>query len=307
MERNQEDNYPTFKALRNIDLNLLTVFEAVYIHKGIVNAAKVLNLTPSAISQSIQKLRATFPDPLFIRKGQGVMPTAYAAHLHEYISQGFESILCALDVNNNYDKERTITIASTPSVGALLMPRIYSAIQKINPKLTIRNIPVTERQLAQFQADIAIDTHPHHSTGISSYKLYTDSIVAVSRKNHPTASSIIKSGDIHGMNCSFLIMQDDLLKDLRQLINETLPNRHITFSSYNFLTIASMLSTSDLIGFMPKKVYEMYARMFELQKVECETFANISITPTLHINKLSSRDAVLQEVIDAILDEFEQA
>ncbi|STV43773.1 LysR-family transcriptional regulator YbeF [Klebsiella pneumoniae] len=63
-----------FRILRNIDLNLLTIFEAVYVHKGIVNAAKILNITPSAISQSINKLRALFPDPLFIRKGQGVTP-----------------------------------------------------------------------------------------------------------------------------------------------------------------------------------------------------------------------------------------
>lgn len=99
-----------FKTLRNIDLNLLTIFEAVYVHKGIVNAAKILNLTPSAISQSIQKLRIIFPDPLFIRKGQGVAPTAFAMHLHEYISQGLESILGALDIDGCYDKQRTITI-----------------------------------------------------------------------------------------------------------------------------------------------------------------------------------------------------
>jgi hypothetical protein len=34
-----------FRILRNVDLNLLTIFEAVYVHKGIVNAAKVLNIT----------------------------------------------------------------------------------------------------------------------------------------------------------------------------------------------------------------------------------------------------------------------
>ena len=74
--KSSEDKPQIFTTLRNIDLNLLTIFEAVYVHKGIVNAAKVLNLTPSAISQSIQKLRVIFPDPLFIRKGQGVTPTA---------------------------------------------------------------------------------------------------------------------------------------------------------------------------------------------------------------------------------------
>ncbi len=72
----QDERYDRqmFRILRNIDLNLLTIFEAVYVHKGIVNAAKILNITPSAISQSINKLRALFPDPLFIRKGQGVTP-----------------------------------------------------------------------------------------------------------------------------------------------------------------------------------------------------------------------------------------
>ncbi len=116
--KSSEGKPQIFTTLRNIDLNLLTIFEAVYVHKGIVNAAKVLNLTPSAISQSIQKLRVIFPDPLFIRKGQGVTPTAFAMHLHEYITQGLESILGALDIEGSYDKQRTITIATTPSVGA---------------------------------------------------------------------------------------------------------------------------------------------------------------------------------------------
>lgn len=69
-ETSGEDKPQIFRTLRNIVLNLLTIFEAVYVHKGIVNAAKILNLTPSAISQSIQKLRAIFPDPyLFVKAG----------------------------------------------------------------------------------------------------------------------------------------------------------------------------------------------------------------------------------------------
>lgn len=58
--KSSEGKPQIFTTLRNIDLNLLTIFEAVYVHKGIVNAAKVLNLAPSAISQSIQKLRVIF-------------------------------------------------------------------------------------------------------------------------------------------------------------------------------------------------------------------------------------------------------
>lgn len=40
-ETSGEDKPQIFRTLRNIDLNLLTIFEAVYVHKGIVNAAKI--------------------------------------------------------------------------------------------------------------------------------------------------------------------------------------------------------------------------------------------------------------------------
>ncbi len=85
-DQHLQDKPQIFRTLRNIDLNLLTIFEAVYVHKGIVNAAKILNLTPSAISQSIQKLRTIFPDPLFYsqRPGRNAHDVCYAsARIHQ--------------------------------------------------------------------------------------------------------------------------------------------------------------------------------------------------------------------------------
>jgi DNA-binding transcriptional LysR family regulator len=69
-----------------------------------------------------------------------VTPTAYATHLHEYISQGLESILGALDLTGSYDKQRTITIGTSPSVGVLVMPIIYQAVKRA-PQLLLRNVP----------------------------------------------------------------------------------------------------------------------------------------------------------------------
>lgn len=58
--KSSEDKPQIFTTLRNIDLNLLTIFELYMYIKDLV-LTKVLNLTPSAISQSIQKLRVMFP------------------------------------------------------------------------------------------------------------------------------------------------------------------------------------------------------------------------------------------------------
>ncbi|WP_227317927.1 YbeF family transcriptional regulator [Cedecea davisae] len=306
MDRDSENNYPVFKALRNIDLNLLTIFEAVYIHKGIVNAAKVLNLTPSAISQSIQKLRYIFPDPLFIRKGQGVTPTAYAAHLHEYISQGLESILGALDFNSSNDQQRTITLATQPSIGALVIPKVYSAIRKVNPNLLIRNVPINdgESQLSQFQTDLIIDTGRHYARTITSIPLYQESIAVVCREGHPCLEKRLTLEDMQDMEHTFLIMQDDLLRDLRLQISERLPNRQIAFSSYNYVTLSSLLGSSDLLGFMPWRLYEMFKDTWNLRAVDCDLFSDKTMETSMHFNKLSIRDTVLQDIIKAIRNEF---
>ncbi|MDI4751562.1 LysR family transcriptional regulator, partial [Salmonella enterica subsp. enterica serovar Anatum] len=41
----------------------------------ISKAAETLYITPSAVSQSLQRLRTQFNDPLFIRSGKGITPT----------------------------------------------------------------------------------------------------------------------------------------------------------------------------------------------------------------------------------------
>lgn len=119
----------------------------------------MLNLPPLGNLSAYSETARYIPDLLFIRKGQGVTPTAFAMHLYESITQGLESILGALDIEGSYDKQRTITIAPSPSVGAQVLPVIYRAIKTHYPQLLLRNPPIggAENQLCQFQTDLITD------------------------------------------------------------------------------------------------------------------------------------------------------
>ncbi|WP_414163131.1 YbeF family transcriptional regulator [Superficieibacter sp. BNK-5] len=302
----EDDNPQIFRTLRNIDLNLLTIFEAVYVHKGIVNAAKILNLTPSAISQSIQKLRAIFPDPLFIRKGQGVTPTAYASHLHEYISQGMESILGALDLTGSYDKQRTITIATSSSVGALVMPTIYKAVRREFPQLLLRNIPVTDaiNKLSQFQADLVIDSYVITARALAHHVLYTDQLVLVCREGHPALELPMNIDTLRQYEHTLLMVDGQNHSDLRKRIYELFPDRQVSFSSYNLFTIAALIADSDLIGLMPARIHDLFASCWPLRKIDYSQLNEEKLEFSLHYNKLSLRDPILQNVINAIRQAF---
>ncbi|MTH44884.1 YbeF family transcriptional regulator [Intestinirhabdus alba] len=300
------DKPQIFRTLRNIDLNLLTIFEAVYVHKGIVNAAKILNLTPSAISQSIQKLRSIFPDPLFIRKGQGVTPTTYATHLHEYVSQGLESILGALDLTGSYDKQRTITIGTSPSIGALVIPTIYEAIRTHSPQLLLRNIPVidAEAQLSQFQTDLIIDNQHYSSRTIQNHLLFSDRIELVCRQHHPSLNAPVTDEKLSRVDHTLLMVEGQNFSSLHQRIQELFPERQISFSSYNIFTIASLIANSDLLGIMPTRFFELFSACWPLKRLPCPSLNSEQVEFSLHYNKLSLRDPVLSNVIDIIRQAF---
>jgi DNA-binding transcriptional LysR family regulator len=62
----------------DLDLNLLTVFDALYETKSVTLASKKVGLSQPAMSYSLGKLRATFDDPLFIRIDNKMQPTPRA-------------------------------------------------------------------------------------------------------------------------------------------------------------------------------------------------------------------------------------
>ncbi|SUH97741.1 LysR family transcriptional regulator [Salmonella enterica subsp. enterica serovar Typhimurium] len=49
--------------LKKFDLNLLVIFECIYQHLSISKAAETLYITPSAVSQSLQRLAHAIQRP----------------------------------------------------------------------------------------------------------------------------------------------------------------------------------------------------------------------------------------------------
>lgn len=64
--------------LRSIDLNLLTIFDAVIREENYTRAAENLCMSQPAVSDAVVRLRHLFKDELFVRTGRGVRPTPRA-------------------------------------------------------------------------------------------------------------------------------------------------------------------------------------------------------------------------------------
>lgn len=98
-----------------------------------------------------------------------------------------EAFLSALDITGSPHQQRVITIATTPAMGALLMPGLASALKPTFPQILLHNIAIVDaaRQLDQRQVDLLIDTHLHSGQAISHHVLYQDRVQMYCRAGHP--------------------------------------------------------------------------------------------------------------------------
>lgn len=82
--------------LRRVDLNLLIVFETLMHERSVTRAAEKLFLGQPAISAALSRLRTLFDDPLFVRTGRSMEPTARAQEIFAHLSPALDSISTAM-------------------------------------------------------------------------------------------------------------------------------------------------------------------------------------------------------------------
>lgn len=78
------------KPLHRLDLNLLITMQVLLQERSVTKTAKKLNVTPSAVSKALGKLRDWFGDPLFIREPHGLQPTPLSLSMEEELAEWFQ-------------------------------------------------------------------------------------------------------------------------------------------------------------------------------------------------------------------------
>ena len=100
--------------IRDLDLNLLRVFDAVYRQKSVSRAAEALALSQPAVSQALTRLRLLMKDALFIRVAGGVMPTPAADTLARSVQQALLLLEQGLNEAARFDPARDAAHLSHP-------------------------------------------------------------------------------------------------------------------------------------------------------------------------------------------------
>ncbi|WP_242411447.1 LysR family transcriptional regulator [Burkholderia sp. A1] len=179
-------------ALRNIDLNLLLVFDVLYRTRSTTRAAQALHLTQPSVSNALKRLRTLFDDVLFVKTAEGMQPTARADEIAALVDPGLASLRLAMQAGKPFEPEaadRTFHLYVSDLGQAIFMPRLVAHLREVAPGLRIvtsdPSLDDAQQMMKLGQIDLAIGMFQGLHDDFHQQRLFHESYVALVRHDHP--------------------------------------------------------------------------------------------------------------------------
>ena len=126
-----------------LDARTLITFLTVLEESSVSRAAERLGVTQSAVSHALDKLREILNDPLFVRIGRGIEPTARAYELRKPIESILEDMR-SLTEKRHFDplsETMAFTVAANDFPIQLIFPPLLKELDSEGVDLQVRFIP----------------------------------------------------------------------------------------------------------------------------------------------------------------------
>ncbi len=175
-----------------LDFAALRTLQVVHRSVSFTHAAEQLGVNQSAVSYTVDRLRKTFNDPLFVRQGGKQVATQRCGEIVRQTSAMLENIheLARPEGFDPARAEETIRIACNYYERVLLVPQIVSNISRAAPRMKIEIVDARgtgHLRLLDMNADVLIGPFLRKESGFYSRTLLQDSYVCLMDKSHDLA------------------------------------------------------------------------------------------------------------------------
>ncbi|MXP26567.1 LysR family transcriptional regulator [Altererythrobacter indicus] len=158
--------------LDNFDLNLLVAFDVLMQEQSVTKAANRLNVTQSAMSASLKRLRESFQDDILAQHGKKLLPTPFAMALQPEIAEKIFQLRVLIARQGRFDpqhSERHFRIAASDYITTVLLAPLVNALGQEAPGIAFTFElpgPTSQVSLANGELDLLLTpemfVHPDH-------------------------------------------------------------------------------------------------------------------------------------------------
>lgn len=248
-------------SIAALDLNLLLVLHTVLTERSVVRAAGRLHVTPSAISNSLARLRSVLGDPLVTRKGRGIVPTPRALALAPAIARGLRELESGLHEAPFEPArcKRTFTLAVADAGQVTWGPRIAARMAQVMPDARLAVVGIASLvalgDLTSSQVDLHIGL-AGRGAGLHVEPLLDERTVLVAREGHPALMKRLSPRALGELRHVGVEMVPG--KGFRDLVGAAYARagirREVAVTVPSFLTAAAMVAETDLVTTLPESL-----------------------------------------------------
>ena len=263
--------------LARADLNLLTLFDVISRERHVGRAAQRLDLTPSAVSHGLARLRRLLNDPLFLRTPKGVVPTARAMALAEPVANLLVQARSILSSAEPFDaaKSNRRFIIGAPDGSAFLKP-LLNILRERAPGIDIGLRQLLPPQgghsvqrawkpvFAELEAgamDIAVAPIDRAPPRFVTRTIYQEDFAVVARSRHPFAARPTLQ-----RFCQMQHLMVSMTADPFGFVDDALARlglaRRVALTVPDFASGLATVAETDLIATMPRRFVAMHAARF---------------------------------------------
>jgi len=270
--------------ISNFDLNLLRVFDAMMAERNVTRAAQRVFLSQPAVSHALARLRKEIGDPLFVRAGREMIPTARATELGSAVHTMLDQLALVIG-KTRFDPRTSAAVFRIGIVDvreyilaplfAKLMREEASRIRFLVHGFDDSNF---QAQLASGALDIAISMPQLPAPGIHSRKISTQTLVGLVRKGHPLTRGRATAGQLEKAGVT----------------------GEVVYATPHFLAVPTLLANSNLLLVTSDNVARLLCGQHSLSVVQLPV--RVPIEPHIMWHERTHHDPAQRWMRDKVLE-----
>lgn len=256
--------------LDNFDLNLLIAFELLLEERNVTRAAQRANITQSAMSAALARLRQTMNDELLVPHGRRMIATPHAVALAPMVTEAVRNLRVLISSATAFDpasSDRRFEIAASDYISTVLLAPLLPKLKREAPGIEL-NIQLPTRDSSDLLDDGKLDFQitpaqflgPDHPSEL----LFEERHVVVGWQENPVFAGEMNPDAFH--SCGHVAVR---IAGVATFADKHFMNiddrRRIEVTAPSFSIVPWLLPGTNLLALMHERLARVFAPLLPLE------------------------------------------
>ncbi|MBW1250259.1 LysR family transcriptional regulator [Pseudomonas tolaasii] len=258
------------------DLNLLRVLLAIHDCGNVTAAAKRLGMSQPAASAALARLRHSLGDPLFVRSGIAMEPTARARSIVERTREVIATIDQEILPSPTFDpaqSRETFTFCLSEIGEVVFLPALFDRLRSAAPHAKIQCLSLAPKDLhdalREGRVDSALGYFPDlNAPNIYQQRLFSHDLACLIGRHHRITAPQLSLEEF--CTLEHLQVRDGSRSQemYERFLAEQGIERKIVLQMSHYMSMPAIIERSDLIAVMPRSVAHIHEKYSAVRVIE---------------------------------------